>query len=93
MPERPRDDLLNLAASQDIAVLWPARTAASTEPTQPRDPQRDAQYVGRGFANTAALNPAYRPVRNARPPEPAAPVARSDMSKVPSGKETILLLS
>jgi hypothetical protein len=24
MPERPRDDLLNLAASQDIAVLWPA---------------------------------------------------------------------
>jgi hypothetical protein len=26
-------------------------------------------------------------------PEAAAPVARSDMSKVPSGKETILLLS
>jgi hypothetical protein len=93
MPERPRDDLLNLAASQDIVCSGQWRTAASTEPTRPRDPQRDAQYVGRGFANTAALNPAYRPVRNATSPEAAAPVARSDMSKVRSGKETILLLS
>jgi hypothetical protein len=29
MPERPRDDLLNLAASQDIAVMAEPRTRAA----------------------------------------------------------------